>query len=45
MREGLISGITFRSMVPSGKLPTYPSPNLIFALTSFFGQNVRFAEG
>ena len=33
------------SMFVSGKLPTYPSPNLTFTLTSCFGQNVRFGEG
>ena len=33
------------SFVVSGKLPTYLSPNLTLALTSFFGQNVRFGEG
>ena len=29
----------------SGKLPTYPSPNLTLNLTSHFGRNVRFEEG
>ena len=33
-------------MYASGKLPTYPSPNLTLTLTSLFGQNVRlFGEG
>ena len=27
-------------MVDSGKLPTYPSPNLTLTPASFFGQNV-----
>ena len=33
------------AMYVSGKLPTYPSPNLTLTLTSRFGQNVRFGEG
>ena len=31
--------------VYSGKLPTYPSPNLTLTLSYRFGQNVRFGEG
>ena len=33
------------SMVVSGKLPIYPSPNLALTFTSFLGQNVRFGDG
>ena len=33
------------SIFVSGKLPTYPSPNLTLPLTSHFGQNVRFGTG
>ena len=29
----------------SGKLTTYPSPNLTLTLTSHFGQNVGLGEG
>ena len=32
-------------MYVSGKLPTYPSPNLMLTLTFHFGQNVRLREG
>ena len=32
-------------MYVSGKLPTYPSPNLTLILSSRFGQNVRLGEG
>ena len=35
----------FESMYVSGKLSTYPSPNLTLTLTSRFGQNARFGEG
>ena len=33
------------SMSVSGKLPTFPSPNLTLTPTSFFGQNVWFGRG
>ena len=33
------------SMYVSGKLPTYPSPNLTLTVTYHFGQNVLFWKG
>ena len=35
----------FGSMVVSGRVPTYPSPNLTLTLPPFLKQNIRFGEG
>ena len=42
---GLLSLDAIGSMYVSGKLPTYPSPNVIFCPKQEVSVNVRFGEG